>query len=374
MAIDFEAEGLLKGLRGKAREARRELLEELAADGVPLEELRQAVEDDRLVLLPVERVLEGGGRRYTPTEVAELTGLEVEFLRRQRQALGLPPPDPDERLLGEEDLESAKRLKEFLDAGLPEEGMREMARVLGMAMSQVVAANRAAIVDAMVREGDTERDVALRLADVARNLAPMQGEMMEFAYKLHLREQIRHDVIGRADLGTGAMGTQEVAAAFADMVGFTRLGEELPPEELGRVTDRLWQLAGEVVGSPVRLVKMIGDAAMMVSPEPAPVLDASLALIEAAAAEGDDFPVLRAGVASGMALARAGDWYGRPINLASRITGIARPGSVLAAEDVEKAVAHGAYRWSYAGSRHLKGIQGAVRLFRVRAAEASPEG
>ncbi|TMK75825.1 MAG: adenylate/guanylate cyclase domain-containing protein, partial [Actinobacteria bacterium] len=63
MAIDFEAEGLLKGTRGKAREARKELLEELAADGVSLEDLRRAVEDDRLALLPVERVLEGDGGR-----------------------------------------------------------------------------------------------------------------------------------------------------------------------------------------------------------------------------------------------------------------------------------------------------------------------
>jgi adenylate cyclase len=368
--VDFEAEGLLKGLRGKAREARRRLLEELAADGVSLEELRQAVEDDRLVLLPVERVLGGGGRRYSPIEVAEIAGIEVEFLRRQRQALGLPPPDPDEKVLGEEDVESAKRLKQFLDAGLPEEAIRETGRVLGLAMSQVAAANRAAIAEALVREGDTEYDLAHRLTEVARNLAPMQGRLMEFAYNLHLREQIRHDVIGRAQVRAGATGAQEVAASFADMVGFTRLGEELPPEELGRVTGRLWQLAGDLTSPPVRLVKMIGDAAMLVSPEPEPVLDASLALIDAAEDEGEDFPILRAGVAWGTALPRAGDWYGRPINLASRITGIARPGSVLCDEEVREAVADDRYRWSFARARRLKGIEGEVKLFRVRAADS----
>ena len=82
MAIDFEAEGLLKGTRGKAREARKELLEELAADGVSLEDLRRAVEDDRLALLPVERVLEGDGGRYTAAEVAERSGVPEALLHR----------------------------------------------------------------------------------------------------------------------------------------------------------------------------------------------------------------------------------------------------------------------------------------------------
>ena len=62
------------------------------------------------------------------------------------------------------------------------------------------------------------------------------------------------------------------------------------------------------------------------------MLDAALALVEAAEREGEDFPLLRAGVAAGGALPRGGDWYGRPVNLASRITAIARPGSVLTDE------------------------------------------
>ncbi|MGA6949198.1 MAG: adenylate cyclase regulatory domain-containing protein, partial [Solirubrobacterales bacterium] len=68
--VDFEAEGLLDGLSGKAREARLGLLEDLAEDGVPLEELKRAVEEDRLVLLPVERVFEEGTERYTAQEIA----------------------------------------------------------------------------------------------------------------------------------------------------------------------------------------------------------------------------------------------------------------------------------------------------------------
>ena len=71
--IDFEAEGLLDGLEGEARDARLGLLRELEADGVGLDELREAVQQNRLALLPVERVLSGEGPRYTPRQVAEIS-------------------------------------------------------------------------------------------------------------------------------------------------------------------------------------------------------------------------------------------------------------------------------------------------------------
>ena len=114
---------------------------------------------------------------------------------------------------------------------------------------------------------------------------------------------------------------------------------------------------------------MIGDAAMLVGPEPAPVLEAALTLVEAARGRGRGLPAaagrgrLRAGAAAG------GDWYGRPVNLASRITAIARPGSVLAAEGVHDALEDD-YDWSFAGERRLKGIDGKVKLFRCRRPQA----
>jgi len=160
-------------------------------------------------------------------------------------------------------------------------------------------------------------------------------------------------------------GSREVAVCFADLVGFTRLGEEVPPDELGRLAVRLEALATEAAQPPVKLVKTIGDAAMLASPEPEPLLDAALRLIDAADAEGPDFPQLRAGAAVGLALPRAGDWFGRPVNLASRITAIARPGSLLAEGEVRISV-HDAYHWSYAGERRLRGIRDPVALFRAR--------
>jgi adenylate cyclase len=115
----------------------------------------------------------------------------------------------------------------------------------------------------------------------------------------------------------------------------------------------------------VRLVKMIGDAAMLVSAEPRAMLDAAVRLIEAADAEGEEFPFLRAGLAYGATLSQAGDYYGRAVNLASRITGIARPGSVLVEAATKEAIGDG-FAYSNAGERRLKGFDSRVKLFRVR--------
>jgi adenylate cyclase len=358
---DFEAEGLLEGLEGRAREGRLKLLEELSAEGVPLEELKGAADEGRLALLPVERVLGGADRNYTPREIAEKAGIDLDFLKRQWRALGMALLDDDESGYGEGDLEAARRLRTLRDAGVPDEGIVEVGRLLGMSMSQLAAANRRLIAEAFLREDDTEYEAAKRLEAAAEAFTPVIGETLPYVLNIHLLEQIRHDALG----GELTAATQDVTVAFADLVGFTQLGETLAPEQLGTVTGRLAELAGEAFESPVRLVKMIGDAAMFVGPEPGPVIDAALTLVESALAEGEDFPVLRAGVASGQAILRAGDWYGHPVNLASRITGIAYPSSVLASQEVHDALADD-YDWSFAGRRRLQGIEQPVKLHRAR--------
>ncbi len=365
-AIDYEEEGLLDGLEGEAREARRKLLDDLVADGVDLDELRTAVDEDRLALLPVERILSGGEERLTASQVAERAGVDEEFLERNWRALGLALSAPDAPVYTERDVESVKRVQVLRDAGVPDEGILEVARLMGMTMSQLAAANRRLIADAFMQEGDTEYDVATRFAAATQAFMPLVGESLSYILALHLREQIRHDAFNLAELSSGrAASADEVTVCFADMVDFTQLGETLDPEALGTVTGRLGELAAAAVEPPVRLVKLIGDAAMIVGPDPEPVLESALEIVEAAANEGEDFPLLRAGVATGMALPRSGDWYGRPVNIASRITAIARPGSVLAAEEVHDALS-GDYEWSFAGSRKLKGIDGSIKVFRAR--------
>src|SRR5207244_12632242 len=125
-------------------------------------------------------------------------------------------------------------------------------------------------------------------------------------------------------------GAQEVTVCFADLVGFTKLGEGLAPEDLGMVVRQLTDMAVDVAEPPVRLVKTIGDAAMLAGPDPAGVVRAALRLVDMAEQETEDFPSIRSGVDTGPALERAGDWYGSPANVASRGTRVARPARVLA--------------------------------------------
>lgn len=366
MATDFEAEGLLEGTRGEARDARRELLGKLAADGVSTEELREAIEEDRLVLLAAERVLEGEGRRYTADEVAEKAGVEADFLIRNRQALGLPAPEST-AVFTDADVEAARQLGEFRDAGMPDEGLLEVARVMGMAMAQVAGATRTLTGETLLEPGLDELEISSRFEQAARRLAPMMGPMLDYAYRLHQRDQIRQTVLGREELREGRPARTQVAVCFADLVEFTKVGEHLPIEEVGAMTGRLGELARELASPPVQLVKLIGDAAMLVSAETDPLLEAALSLIDAAEGEGEGFPLLRAGVAYGEALPRGGDWFGHPVNVASRITDVARPSSVLCANEVREAAGDG-FRWSEAGRRHLKGVDGRVGLVRVRRA------
>jgi adenylate cyclase len=364
---DFAAEGLLKGLRGKQREARLDLLRQLHEAGVPLEELKKAAEEDRLALLPVEMVLQREGR-YSARDIAEATGQDEGAMRRQRQALGLPwVADPDAKVFTEDDLEAARRARAFAGAGFPEEATLEVSRVIGEAMSRVAGAIRNLVGERLLRPGDTERDLGLRYAEVARETAPLLGPVLEYVLNQHLVEQIRDDVISRAELQAGEIlpDAREMAVCFADLSGFTRLGEVAAVEELGVVAGRLAAIASEVAGGPVRLVKTIGDAAMLVSPEPAALVEAALALVDAAEAEGENFPQLHAGVALGPVVSRGGDWYGHTVNLASRIAAIAWPGSVLCDDAVHDA-APDSFRWSFAGERRLKGVKKPVRLWRAR--------
>ena len=364
--IDFEAEGLLEGLDADAREARLKLLGELAADGVSLEELRDAVEAGRLALLPVERALIGEGERYNSNEVAEQSGVELEVLRRWNRALGIPNPEPDDSVLGEADLDAARQLKGFRDLGLPEEEMLQVARTIGMAMARIAQSNRELFVRTLVQEDDDEYELARRFESASEAMLPLLTPVLTYALQRHLIEQIRGDVIAAADLASGNVGkANDIAVCFADMVDFTKLGERVDVEELGNVAGRLEDMATSIAEPPVRLVKTIGDAAMLVSSEAEPLGEAALALIAAADTEGEEFPMLRVGLAFGPAVGRGGDFYGAPVNLASRITGVARPGSVLASEQAREALGE-SFRFSFAGERKLKGV-GEVKLFRVRA-------
>jgi adenylate cyclase len=361
VAIDFEAEGLLDG--AEDREARLELLRTLEGEGFTLDELREAAAQNRLVLLMVDRVIAGDGDLHTPEELAEETGLAPDFLDEAARALGVPVRDPGERAITEEELELARSAKLLLEAGISEEAFLELTAVMSRSLATVAASFTAVFGEALLQPGDTEHDLGLRYAEALRHLGPLAAPSLAQMFNLRMREQMREAWISQAELQSGRLaGSLPIAVGFVDIVGFTQMGEDVAPEELGPVVRGFERRVSDAVDPPVKLVKTIGDAAMLVSTEPGPVLNTVIRLVDRSHDEG---PLLRGGVASGEGLPRAGDWYGRPVNLAARLTGFAKRGSIVASKDVRDACVDG-YDWSDAGRRRFKGVKGTVEVFRVR--------
>ncbi|HEY2637738.1 MAG TPA: adenylate cyclase regulatory domain-containing protein [Solirubrobacteraceae bacterium] len=357
---------LFEGIEDEAeREARLALLRYLVDQGVSLESLLAAAREHRLTTLPVEIALRSEPA-HTLTDVARRSRVDSGYLREVLLSLGHPNPRHGERAFTDDDLEVAETLRRFLDAGLSRDDALAISRVVGHGMDRIAAVIREVAGAALMRPGDSEHTLGLRYAAAAEELVPLLGSVLNHELRVHVREQATSDVITRAELAQGRLeGTREVAVCFADLSHFTQLGERLSPEEIAGVGSTMVRLATEVARPPVELIKTIGDGAMLVSTEVPPLLDATMQLAERAAAEQETFPPMRAGLAYGPAVARAADWFGPPVNRASRIVDLARAGTVLAEEDVKSRAEEG-YGWSKRRlPKGLKGISGRVRLYRL---------
>jgi len=367
--MDFAAHGLLDGLQGEDRAQRERLLARLHDGGFSIAELTQAVRESRLALLPLDRIL---GGTYSAIEIEQHTGLPTATMIRLRGLQGLAEPGPDDRVFCDEDVEAARATKLLLDAGFAEERIVEMTMVMGEGMARLASTITAAFFETFLHKGDGEDEVALRFARLAERLTPTAAPILGAAYRAHLRDAVRRGILGPSELETGDLaGGVELAVCFADLVGFTRLAGQIDVHELGIVAGRLAHLSASLTAPPVRLIKTIGDAAMLVSPEPGALVAVALALV--AAFEQEQLPSLRAGIAYGPATVRSGDYYGASVNLASRVTGVARPGTVLCTTEVRDA-APDAFHWSSAGRYRLKGIAGQTRLYRARPPVALGDG
>ena len=370
--VDWEAEGVLDGLDPRARKARLALLAELTTAGVAPAQLRSAALDGRLAALPTE-VASAGPERWTAREAAVAVGMDLDALLALRRANGAPVVDPDEPLLNKDDLAAIRIGQALVQSGVTPDQVLSTSRVMARALHQIADAMTSVLFDLAYDPALDEYALAHRFVEQMQILGPFVGPTLELAVQVHMRDALRSASIAAAEREShGHVATASgVSVAFADLVGFTRLGEEMPPETLDTVAGRLEELVTDVVRPPVRFVKSIGDAAMLVSPESDALLATALDLVEAADAEAATLPQLRVGIARGQAVHRGGDWFGQPVNLASRITGVARAGSVLASREVRDDAGPGV-DWSRAGVRALRGVPDAVPLFRARRPAADP--
>lgn len=365
---ELKEQGLLDGLDDTIRAERAELIAWLLEQGFDAEQIRGEVAP---MLLPARRALGDDGSRVSARAISEAHRIDLPVLQRIMQALGLPRvDDPDAAVHLVADAEAAAHQHQLIEFGLDADRVVLMVRRLAEGLSRAVPAMRYGAMSAVLHPGITELELAKAHEALAGQLAPLLGPLICDIMFVQLRRAVEGEELNANEraAGTALPGARQLTVAFADMVGFTRLGEAVPPENLVQLVERLTDLAREIVNPPVRLVKTIGDAVMLICPDPVELIDVMLELSEAADRD-ETLPQLRIGIASGWAVSRARDWFGSPVNVASRVTEAATPGTVLVAGSARHAAGDArGIAWSFAGASRLKGVRGPTKLFQARRA------
>ena len=336
--------------------------------GVPEAEIEQAVAQNRLHLLVVDAVLMPDEVRYTPLQVAELTGMPIELLDRFWRALGFPDVPREEPAFGVADVEAVTTLAGLLQLRVSEaEPAVQLARVIGSSMSRIADAEISTA--PALRTPNESAEMAEQFVLTADATLPGMSRLLDYAWRRHLRAAARRAMVVTG-FETGG-GQAELAVGFADLVGFTVLSQQLSEAELAEMVGRFEATAHDtvtVLGG--RVVKMIGDEVMYVTDDVRVGTEVALSLAEAYS--GDEIlSEVRGALAFGTVVVRDGDYYGPVVNLASRMVNIAAPGTVLVSDVVHDALVEvPAFEWKSLRPRFLKDI-GRVHMWRASRAGAA---
>jgi adenylate cyclase len=305
--------------------------------------------------------------KHTGPEAAAAAGMDYETSRRIWRALGFPDLDETIVEFDDDDVEALRALKGVLDAGIPLDELLSVARVYGQTLSRLADVEtrvfRRNFIDPLLRDDVTPEDVVRRADEIVPALLDLTAVPLEVGHRRHLARAAQTLSL----VGTEG-ATEELAAGFVDLVGFTRLSDDLDVDDLGGLVTRFEDIATTRCSDlGVKMVKVIGDAVLFVSPEPVDVLETALAIVRDAAND-PLLPDARGGVAVGPTLPVGGDYFGRPVNLASRLTALARPGTVVVSQDFLDALPEGYASVRALGPRRIKGL-GHQRLYKVRATQ-----
>jgi adenylate cyclase len=305
----------------------------MAAGDVPLD---PAAIDVPKLLEAAEDAILGGPRKYTAQEVSERAGLDRDEARRLWKALGFPTVADDETMFTEQDVVALRKLKELVGYGFADAELRlSVARVYGQTFG------RLASYQGQLLFGQLNARPELLASDgeftgLVRQITSLLEELQGYAW----RRQLASFVARMAAQGTDQItaGPQTLAIGFADMSRFTSWTRRVTEAELNTALEAFEAMSTEVVGQHGgRIVKTIGDEVLFQADTAADGAEIALALVEGAEASAE-LPELRAGLAYGSVVSRLGDVYGSTVNIASRLTSIARPGWVLVDRELHDAL------------------------------------
>ena len=374
---DCQAAGLLGTSEpfSPADVERVRLVRFLRSRGFELDAISRADANDDLLDRFVDLLFPGGRiPAHTLEDAVDESAFESEFVQRYLEAAGLSDL-ADAR--GEEHLRVVRNLSALRDAGLPEGALLQLVRVYADSLLRVAEAEvrlfHFYVYERLRAEGLTGpkvREISEAVGDQLRGLAePTVLYFHRLGWRSAMRDHLALHVaqeLGAAEVSE-VPGQLQVGVLFADLAGFTPLTEAMGDPEAARVVDRFSTIVRATVNPwHGRVVKQIGDAFMLVFPDPSCTVECALE-IEARSADEPRFPAVRLGAHWGEVLYREGDYVGATVNIASRVAATARPHELLVTAAIREQVeevpdAEIVTR----GQRTLKGVAEEIELFEVR--------
>jgi adenylate cyclase len=348
--------------------AHARLVARMRERGHSLEEIREAGERGRLAFGYVQRLFASAEATHTLEQAVADTGLEAALIERILATLGLPAGAADR--IAESEIELLRYAAAVLAAGFPLIAFLQLVRVYGQALAQIADAETRLfhmfVHEPLMRDGVPGVQIAEEMQDLAAELLPLTSPIMDLVHKRLLSHFVDQDIVGHmeADLDHGdrlALGRLRVAIAFADLAGYTRMTEELGDEHAVDVVERFVGGVGDTLPDDARIVKTIGDAVMVVGSDGAALVDWAVGFQALHATR----PLPRIGMHYGEVLYRDGDYYGRAVNQAARVSARSGAGEVLVTREIVETAGPN-LDFERIGDVRLKGFSAATELFLAR--------
>jgi adenylate cyclase len=273
--------------------------------------------------MDLEQALLGAPCTLTRDEVIAAAGVGLEDAEAIWAAMGFAQVPPDEAAFTELDVEALATAVRLRDSGVVDtDTLLVLARTMGQGLARLAEAQvgvfRGQAAD-MTAEQAHDAAVA-----AAQEVLPGLERLMVHVWR---RQFAAATARSFASLLGG--GHPVLAVGFVDLVGYTQTSRESDAHDLAVLLERFErQTSLRVTAYGGRVIKMLGDEVLFVTDDVVAAAEVALDTV-AAHAKDEALPEVRAGIALGPVLARLGDVFGEPVNLASRLTAEARPGSVL---------------------------------------------
>jgi len=354
-----------------ASAAQARVIARMRERGYSVDAIREAARGGRLAFGYAEELFQVPEGQYTREQAANLTGLEPELIERLMTLLGTPMGM--EGRLNEEDLGAMRHCADVLASGFPLVAFLQLVRVYAQSIRRVADSEvrlfHLYVHEPLMQEEVPPLEIAEEMGDLAADLLPVTGPLMEYMHTRYLRFYIEQDVVGHmeADIGAAGRGLARVSMTFCfvDLTGFTRYTEEEGDEEALDLVERFVDTVEATLPSEATIVKTIGDEVMVVSPEPGALTEWAVGFL----ALFQERPQPRVGIHYGAAVFRDGDYFGGDVNLAHRVVSRALGGEVLVTERLVEAGAGSDFlRFDPIGEVVLKGFPEPISLYVARPA------